>query len=124
MQPIGEAPAVRGLSTESTEVAQVGHGLLLTAIFDNGDARQSRAFVPLAVLTAEDGRELQEVSGTAVQLPANGRRQVQLTLPRPDACSIRCYASVFPSDPQTGKAIGQGWYHMPVDAGAAAKSAP
>ncbi|MBD8880027.1 LTA synthase family protein [Rhodanobacter sp. 7MK24] len=118
-QPIGEAPVMHGLSTDSAEVTVAGHGVQLTATFSNGDAQPSRSFVPLAVLTAEDGHELQEISGSAMQLPADGHRQVQLGLPRPEACSSRCYVSVFPSDPQTGKAMGQGRYHMPVDANAA-----
>jgi Phosphoglycerol transferase and related proteins, alkaline phosphatase superfamily len=124
LQPTGNAPVVHGLSTESTEVTVASHGVQLTVSFDNGDAQPSRAFVPLAVLTAEDGRELQEISGAALRLPANGHRQVQLTLQRPDACSSRCYVSVFPSDPQTGKAIGQGRYHIPVDANTTARGAP
>ncbi|MDE2307462.1 MAG: LTA synthase family protein [Xanthomonadaceae bacterium] len=124
LQPAGNAPVVHGLSTESTEVTLVGQGVQLTATFDNGDARPSRAFVPLAVLTAADGHELQETSGHALQLPANGHRQVQLTLQRPGACSSRCYLSVFPSDPQSGKAVGQGQYHIPVDAGSTTGGAP
>lgn len=124
LQPTGNAPVVHGLSTESTEVTLAGHGVQLTVSFDNGDAQPSRAFVPLAVLTAEDGRELQETSGVALRLPANEHQQVQLTLQRPDACSSRCYVSVFPSDPQTGKAIGQGRYHIPVDGNTTARGAP
>lgn len=124
LQPTGGAPVMHGLSTESTEVAVVSRSVRLTAIFSNGDARQSRAFVPLAVLTAGDGRELQEISGPALRLAANGHQQVQLILQRSDACSSRCYVSVFPSDPQTGKAIGQGRYHVTVDADASAGSAP
>lgn len=124
LHPAGNAPVVHGLSTESAELTMGSHGIRLTAIFDNGDAQPSRAFVPLAVLTAEDGHELQETSGHALQLPANGHQQVQLALQRPDACSSRCYVSVFPSDPQTGKAIGQGRYHMPVDAGTTTGGAP
>lgn len=121
MPSIAGAPAVRGLSTESAAVAHVADGLQLTATFDNGDARQSRTFVPLAVLSAEDGHELQEAYGHALQLPANGRQEVTMTL---HPCRSRCYVSVLPSDPRTGKAIGQGRYHMPVDASAAAQSAP
>jgi len=124
LQPTSNAPVVHGLSTESTEVTVVSHGVQLTAIFDNGDAQQSREFVPLAVLTTEDGHELQETSGRALQLPANGHQQVQLALQLPGACSSRCYVSVFPSDPQTGKAIGQGRYHIPVDAGTTTGGAP
>lgn len=124
LPPAGDAPVVHGLSTQSIEVAQVGRNLQLTARFDNGDARQSRTFVPLVVLTAEDGRELQETSGRALQLLAHGHQQVQLALQRPDACSSRCYVSVFPSDPETGKPIGQGRYHMPVDGSTAVGGAP
>lgn len=122
--PVGDAPVVHGLSTQSIEMALVGRNLQLTARFDNGDARQSRTFVPLVVLTAEDGRELQETSGRALQLLAHGHQQVQLALQRPDACSSRCYVSVFPSDPETGKPIGQGRYHMPVDRSTAVGGAP
>ncbi|HWX64979.1 MAG TPA: LTA synthase family protein [Rhodanobacter sp.] len=124
LQPAGDAPVAHGLSMESAEVTLVGRGVQLTATFDNGDAQQSRAFVPLAVLTGGDGRELQEISGPALRLPANGHQQVQLTLQRPDACNSRCYVSMFPSDPQTGKAVGQGRYHVPVDADASVGSAP
>lgn len=123
-QPVGDAPVVHGLSTQSVTVARVDHDLRLAARFDNGDAQPSRTFVPLLVLTAEDGRELQETSGRALLLPAHGHQQVLLTLQRAYACSSRCYVSVFPSDPQTGKPVGQGRYHIPVDAGAAIGSAP
>lgn len=123
-EPIDGAPVVRGLSTESVEVTVASRGVQLTATFSNRDAQPSRAFVPLAVLTAGDGRELLEFSGRALQLPANGHQQVQLILQRPDACSSRCYLSLFPSDPQTGKAVGQGRYHVPVDRDTTAGNAP
>ena len=90
----------------------------------NGDGAPSRKFVPLAVLTAADGSELQEVYGQALELPARGRQQVELQLPRPGACNERCYVSVFPSDPDTGKAIGQGRYRLPVDAVNATGTSP
>jgi arylsulfatase A-like enzyme len=124
LPPASDAPVVHGLSTELADVTTVSHDVRLTAIFSNGDAQQSRSFVPLAVLTAADGRELLETSGRALQLPAHGHQQVQLALQLPDACSNRCYVSVLPSDPQTGKAIGQGQYHVPVDANATATSTP
>jgi hypothetical protein len=71
-------------------------------------------FVPLAVMSSEDGRELQEVYGQALQLPPNGNQQVRLLLQQPAQCNGRCFVSVFPSDPDTGKAVGQGRYHLPV----------
>lgn len=122
-QAVVEAPAMQGLSTDMAEATVSAGGVQLTATFANGDAQTSRTFVPLAVLTAEDGRELREVSGSALQLVANGLQQVHLSMPLPDACRSRCYASVLPSDPRTGKAVGMGRYHLPVDAGAGARSA-
>ncbi|HEX5305215.1 MAG TPA: LTA synthase family protein [Dyella sp.] len=122
--PASDAPEVHGLSTHSIGMATIGGELQLTTRFDNGDAQPSRVFVPLVVLTAEDGRELIETSGRALQLPAHGHQQVQLALQRPDACSSRCYLSVFPSDPETGKPVGQGRYHMPVDIDTAIGGAP
>ncbi|WP_409475986.1 LTA synthase family protein [Stenotrophomonas sp. Y-13] len=117
-------PAMAGLSMESAQVVPAGNGLRLSMVFGNGDGAPSRTFVPLAVLTAADGSELHEVYGQALALPAGGRQQVQLQLPRPDACSARCYVSVFPSDPDTGKAIGQGRYRLPVDAVNATGTSP
>ncbi|HET8748424.1 MAG TPA: LTA synthase family protein, partial [Ramlibacter sp.] len=120
----GDAPVAHGISTQSVELASVGDQLALKARFDNGDAQPSRTFVPLVVLTAEDGRELKEASGQPMQLPAHGHQQVQLGLPRPETCAGRCYVSVIPSDPETGKPVGQGRYHVPVDGPGAAGGAP
>lgn len=117
-------PAMAGLSMESAQVAAADGGLRLSMVFGNGDGAPSRKFVPLAVLTAADGSELQEVYGQALELPARGRQQVELQLPRPGACNERCYVSVFPSDPDTGKAIGQGRYRLPVDAVNATGTSP
>lgn len=110
-----EQPVLAGLSVESAHVAEAGQGLQLSLVVGNGDAQSSRVFVPLAVLAAADGSELQEVYGHALQLPGGSRQQVELELPRPPGCDEHCYVSVFPSDPDTGKAIGQGRYHLPVE---------
>lgn len=113
------APTAHGVGMESAQVARIGEGVQLTAVFSNGDAVPSKPFVPLAVLATEDGRELKEVYGSAVQLPVGGKQQVQLLLPYPQACAGRCFVSVFPSDPDNGKPVGIGRYHLPVEAGAA-----
>lgn len=112
------APVAHGVSMESAQLAAAanGQGMQLTAVFSNGDGKPSRVFVPLAVMATEQGRELKEIYGAAVQLPARGRQQVQLALPHLDDCTARCFVSVFPSDPDTGKAIGQGRYHLPLQA--------
>lgn len=121
---VAAAPAAHGLTMESAQVTPAADGVQLTAVFRNGDDKPSSVFVPLAVMASEDGRELQEVYGSALQLPANGRQQVQLRLRQPQDCSGRCYVSVFPSDPDTGKAIGQGRYRLPLDSPVATGSQP
>ena len=118
------APVAHGLSLTSAELATVADGVQLTAVFSSGDPKPSRMFVPLAVMSSEDGRELQEVYGQAMQLPPGGSQQVQLKLRLPQDCGGHCYVSVFPSDPDTGKAIGQGRYHLQVDAAATVESSP
>ncbi|WP_449468090.1 LTA synthase family protein [Stenotrophomonas humi] len=118
------APAAHGLTMESAQLTAAADGVQLLAVFRNGDAKPSRVFVPLAVMASEDGRELQEVYGGALQLPANGSQQVQLRLRQPQDCSGRCYVSVFPSDPDTGKAVGLGRYRLPLDSPAATGSQP
>ncbi|MCD9085514.1 LTA synthase family protein [Stenotrophomonas sp. SY1] len=123
---VAAAPVARGLSMESAQLEAGTGNVQLTAVFSNGDARTSRVFVPLAVMAGQDGRELLEVYGTAVQLPAHGRQQVRLQLKpaQPADCGGRCYVSVFPSDPDTGKAVGQGRYRLPLDVAPAAGSQP
>lgn len=110
----GAAPSAHGVSMASAELSVGADGVQLLAVFGNGDAAPSRMFVPLAVMSSEDGRELQEVYGQALQLPPNGNQQVRLLLQQPAQCNGRCFVSVFPSDPDTGKAVGQGRYHLPV----------
>jgi hypothetical protein len=116
---LSAAPAVPGVSITSAEAKATATGVRLSAVFASGDSKPSRVFVPLAVMSSENGRELQEVYGQALQLPPGGSHQVQLQLPlpQPEDCKGRCYVSVFPSDPDSGKAIGQGRYHLLVDTG-------
>ncbi|TCT25395.1 LTA synthase family protein [Thermomonas haemolytica] len=106
--------AAPGLGVEALAVAVAADGIHLQAGFANGDGHDSTRFVPLAVLTTEDGRELHESYGPALRLPAQGQQRVSLVLPRP-AAPGRYFVSVRPSDPDTGKPLGRGRYHVPVD---------
>ena len=119
--PVSSAPAAHGLSLASVEVAVTGGAVQVSAVFSSGDPAPSRRFVPLAVMSGEDGRELQEVYGQAMQLPAGGSQAVRLELRLPQDCGGHCYVSVFPSDPETGKAIGQGRYHLQVESAGGGK---
>lgn len=106
--------AAPGLGVEALAVAVAADGIHLQADFANGDGHDSARFVPLAVLTAEDGRELNEGYGTALRLPAHGQQRVSLVLSRP-AAPGRYFVSVRPSNPDDGKPLGRGRYHVPVD---------
>ncbi|WP_374557556.1 LTA synthase family protein [Thermomonas sp.] len=109
-----------GIGMEAVHLERTEDGVHVAATFVNGDARESRAFVPLAVLAAEDGRELREGYGSAIQLRAHERREVLLSLAVPALAPGRYFVSVLPSDPVTGKAVGRGRFHLPLDVPAGA----
>ncbi len=109
-----------GIGMEAVHLERTEGGVHVAATFVNGDARDSRAFVPLAVLAAEDGRELREGYGSAIQLRAHERREVLLSLAVPALAPGRYFVSVLPSDPATGKAVGRGRFHLPLDVPAGA----
>lgn len=92
-----------------------GTGVLtIEATFTNHAQTGSRPFVPLLVVTNEQGVELAEVAG-AMQTLAPGE-QATLSL-RPDVSRMpagRYLLSVVPSDPETGRPIGAGQYHVPL----------
>ena len=104
-----------GLSVAEVTLRNAASGPMAVATFVNGDATDAPEFVPFVVLTAEDGRELGESYGEAIQLRANARREVQLPLPTADLQPGRYYFSVIPSHPETGKRLGRGRYRIPLD---------
>lgn len=88
--------------------------LTIEATVTNHAQTGSRPFVPLLVVTNEQGVELAEVAG-ALQSLAPGE-QATLSL-RPDVSRMppgRYLLSVVPSDPETGRPIGAGQYHVPL----------
>jgi hypothetical protein len=116
-------PALPGLGLEDIRLAAAAGGIAVQAHFVNGDQAASATFVPLAVLSDEQGHELQEVSGAALQLNAQERRLLRLQLPLNGQPAGRYYVSVRPSDPQSGRPLGRGHYRMPVDVPAPAAGA-
>lgn len=103
-----------GLGLDTVRLENDGDGIRVVATFVNGDARDSRVFAPLAVLAAEDGRELGEGYGSAIRLQPHERREVMLALPAKLGAG-HYYVSVLPSDPDTGKPLGRGRYRLPLD---------
>ncbi len=111
--PLQALPA--GLGLDAIRLERSATGMAVAATFVNGDAKDSSSFVPLVALAAEDGRELGEKYGSAIQLHAKEHREVLLPLPTASLAPGRYYFSVLPSDPNTGKPLGRGRYHVPLD---------
>lgn len=107
-----------GLGLDAVKLERSAKGVEVIATFVNGDALDSSRFVPLAVLAGEDGQELGEAYGSAIQLRGRERREVLLTLPMrmPLPAQRRYFVSVLPSSPETGKPLGRGRYRIPFDA--------
>lgn len=109
--PVGDALAVRSVTLpEHAHAAE----LSIEVTFGNSSAAPSELFVPLVVLTTQDGRELSETYGSSLVLP--GRQSITLHLPI-KATGIpagRYYLSVYPSDPATGKRSGDGRFRLPL----------
>ena len=81
------------------------------ATFVNTGGRPSQAFIPLLVVTDANGRELGEASDKPLQLIAGDARTLQLTLPS-NLLSADHFLAVVPADPNTGKRVGDGVFHM------------
>ena len=118
--PAGQAaPALQalpaGLGLDEVRLERSATGMMVAATFANGDAVDSRPFVPLVVLSAEDGRELGENYGSLIKLRAKEHREVLLPLSTAGLSPGRYYFSVLPSDANTGKPMGRGRYHVPLD---------
>jgi len=86
--------------------------LAIEATFSNSATSASRAFAPLLVVTNEHGLEIGETTGEARRLGAGESALVTL---RPDLKRFppgTYYVSVIPSNPDTGRSIGVGQYHV------------
>lgn len=120
--PAPAAPAIAalppGLGLDAVRLERDPGGIKVLATFVNGDAADSKMFVPLAVLAGEGGRELVEGYGSAIQLHSRERREVLLALRAPALAPGRYTVSVLPSDPDSGKPVGRGRYRIPLDVAA------
>lgn len=112
------APLVR----ESGDVAVTGvrprpgtGALTIEATVTNHARTTSRPFVPLLVVTNEQGVELAEVAGDVRTLAPGESATLAL---RPDVRTMppgRYRLSVLPSDPESGRPIGVGQYHVALE---------
>lgn len=98
-------------------------GLVIEIDFANRGTRDAPAFVPLAVLLDEQGRELSESYGRALTLAAGASASVLLPV-KSLLPPGRYYLSVMPSHPDTGRRVGEGRYRLPVELRALSSATP
>jgi uncharacterized sulfatase len=88
--------------------------LAMEVTFSNAAADPSVLFVPLAVLVTSDGHEVSESYGVARALAGRGSVTIHLPVKTDGVPPGRYYLSVFPSDPASGRRIGDGRFRIPV----------
>lgn len=89
-----------------------GGGIVFEATFTNHGVDTSPEFVPLLVVTNEDGLELTETAAPARSLAPGESATIAF---RPDlrkAAPGSYFVSVLPSHPGTGRPLGVGQYHV------------
>ncbi|MEG2880461.1 MAG: LTA synthase family protein [Comamonas sp.] len=113
-----QAPSAASANTDATVQLQVRNvslqGQYVHVTFLNAGSRSSTAFVPLLVVTDAAGHELQEVNGAPLRLTGGESRTVQLRLPENVLRSER-YLAVIPADPNSGKRVGAGFFHISLE---------
>lgn len=92
----------------------------VSALFANDASTPSPTFVPLVVVSGEDGAEVAEYYGAALQLPAHARREVPVAVDLGDLVPGHYFVAVIPSHPDTGRSVGAGRYRIPLQVRAAA----
>ncbi|HVI25488.1 MAG TPA: LTA synthase family protein [Xanthomonadaceae bacterium] len=93
----------------------------VSALFANDAAMPSPTFVPLVVVSDEEGTEVGEFYGRALQLAPHAQREVPVAVDLGKLAPGRYFVAVIPSHPDTGRSLGAGRYRIPlqVRAGAA-----
>lgn len=114
LQAAAVASGPGGLVVDNAHTRLDGAMLQVDARFTNRAPGRSATFVPLLVLTDTKGQELGEAYGKAGTL--NGAEESSVTLQiKTSALKPGLYfVSVIPSHPDTGKPVGTGQYHVPV----------
>lgn len=116
-------PKAAAVPATSTQLAILGLRVskdaagrtLLAFSFENRGDQPAVLAAPLAVVVDEQGGEHGESYGQAVQLAPKERIDLQLPLDTARLGAGRHYVSIFPSDPDTGKRIGEGQFKVPLD---------
>ena len=88
--------------------------LVIEAVFANTGKTETGSFVPLVILLTADGRELSESYSPQQRLAAGETVTLQLTVNSGDIAPGRYFLTVLPSDPGTGRSMGDGRHRIPV----------
>lgn len=101
------------LFVSDTRTTRAANGdWIVTARFANRANRATPVFVPLLVIGDDKGRELAEAYGKAITVPPAGAALVQLSVSATKLPRATLFASMIPSDPDNGKPVGTGQYHV------------
>jgi len=110
------APTPRALYAHDID-APAGADADLMAVgarFTNATQTRSAPFVPLLVLSDEDGRELRESYARPLQLAPGASGDTRFQVKLDGVPSGRYFIAVLPSHPDTGRRVGEGVYRIPV----------
>jgi hypothetical protein len=115
---IASAPEPTGLGLAIGDVQTPPHArdgsLAIDIVVTNSDPIDSALTVPLAVLQTADGLELSESYGAALRVPGHGDAHQHIAIKTDGVPPGQYYLSVFPSDPDKGRRMGDGRFHLPV----------
>ncbi|MRV75720.1 sulfatase-like hydrolase/transferase [Duganella sp. FT92W] len=114
LQTAPVASGLGGVVVDNTHMRRDGAMLQVDARFANHAQGRSATFVPLLVLTDAQGRELGEAYGKAGALDGAQELPVTLQIKTSALKPGQYFVSVIPSHPDTGKPVGTGQYHVPV----------
>ena len=114
-------PATVALAVRSLEVlpAAGGEPIFVRLVFANtgkGPA-PSPPFVPLLVTLDGQAKELGERYGKALRLAPGAESEVTLAVAPAALAPGRYFLAAFPSHPDTGRKLGAGKYHVPLEVG-------
>lgn len=121
-------PATVALAVRSVEVLPVtaGRPLSVRLVLANegkGPA-PSPPFVPLLVTLDAQAKELGESYGKALRLAPGAVAEATLAVNPATLAPGRYFLAAFPSHPDTGRKLGAGKYHVPLDIGGDAATSP
>ena len=115
LAPLRPARQIEGVVVSGAQGQFVdGGSLSAQGVFSVQGAKDAPVFVPLLVLSDGQGRQLAEASGPAMRLQVGQAQTVSLTMQVADLPAGTYFMSLVVSHPDTGRPIGRGQYHVPV----------